>query len=252
MRWCDADESARRARPTGEAERMKRTSGAVDDGQDRRRRGARDGRSPGARARRLLRVLAGEGRTRTSVCWPASSRIGVIATDDVDALLALAPDCVSYMPFRPDFDHVVRILESGINLVTHDVHARGERLRRRRARADRRRCRTRPVVAVRERHLPRSRQHGGARRERDVHAHRLHLGARVARHERVRERADVPGDGHRPRARRPGSARARRRRVRIVQGADQGDGAARSSWRSPRSASRPSSAPPIAPPTSAS
>ena len=44
--------------------------------------------------------------------------IGIRATDDVDALLALKPDCVSYMPFRPDFDHVVRILESGINLVT--------------------------------------------------------------------------------------------------------------------------------------
>ena len=44
--------------------------------------------------------------------------IGISATDDVDALLALQPDCVSYMPFRPDFDHVVRILESGINLVT--------------------------------------------------------------------------------------------------------------------------------------
>ncbi len=44
--------------------------------------------------------------------------IGVTATDDIDALLALAPDCVTYMPFRPDFDHVVRILESGANLVT--------------------------------------------------------------------------------------------------------------------------------------
>jgi hypothetical protein len=44
--------------------------------------------------------------------------IGITATDDVDALLALRPDCVSYMPFRPDFDHVVRILESGVNLVT--------------------------------------------------------------------------------------------------------------------------------------
>jgi hypothetical protein len=44
--------------------------------------------------------------------------IGINATDDVDALLALKPDCVSYMPFRPDFDHVVRILESGVNLVT--------------------------------------------------------------------------------------------------------------------------------------
>ena len=44
--------------------------------------------------------------------------IGVRATDDIDALLALQPDCVSYMPFRPDFDHVARILESGVNLVT--------------------------------------------------------------------------------------------------------------------------------------
>jgi hypothetical protein len=44
--------------------------------------------------------------------------IGVLATHDVDALLALQPDCVTYMPFRPDFDHVVRILESGANVVT--------------------------------------------------------------------------------------------------------------------------------------
>lgn len=61
--------------------------------------------------------------------------VGVTATDDVDVLLALAPDCVSYMPYRPDFDHVVRILESGTNVVTtlymlsglgngDDVHAR--------------------------------------------------------------------------------------------------------------------------------
>jgi hypothetical protein len=61
--------------------------------------------------------------------------IGIQATDDVEALLALKPDCVTYMPFRPDFDHVVRILESGSNIVTtmymlagrgygDDVHAR--------------------------------------------------------------------------------------------------------------------------------
>ena len=43
--------------------------------------------------------------------------IGVTATDDVDALLALEPDCVSYMAYRPDFDHLVRILESGANVV---------------------------------------------------------------------------------------------------------------------------------------
>jgi hypothetical protein len=44
--------------------------------------------------------------------------IGVTASSDVDALLELTPDCVSYMPYRPDFDHVVRILESGVNIVT--------------------------------------------------------------------------------------------------------------------------------------
>jgi hypothetical protein len=44
--------------------------------------------------------------------------LGVSATDDVGALLALAPDCVSYMPYRPDFGHLTRILQAGINVVT--------------------------------------------------------------------------------------------------------------------------------------
>lgn len=44
--------------------------------------------------------------------------LGVTATDDIDALLALEPDCVSYMPYRPNFDHLVQILESGANVVT--------------------------------------------------------------------------------------------------------------------------------------
>jgi hypothetical protein len=44
--------------------------------------------------------------------------IGVLATHDIDALLALKPDCVTYMPYRSDIDHVVRILEAGINVVT--------------------------------------------------------------------------------------------------------------------------------------
>ena len=44
--------------------------------------------------------------------------LGVTATDDIDALLALKPDCVAYMPYRPNFDHLVRILESGANVVT--------------------------------------------------------------------------------------------------------------------------------------
>lgn len=44
--------------------------------------------------------------------------IGVTATDDVDSLLDLEPDCVSYMPFRPDFDHLELILRRGVNVVT--------------------------------------------------------------------------------------------------------------------------------------
>lgn len=44
--------------------------------------------------------------------------IGVAATDDVDALIGLAPDCVNYMPRVIDFELVDRLLRSGINVVT--------------------------------------------------------------------------------------------------------------------------------------
>lgn len=43
---------------------------------------------------------------------------GVFATDDVDALLTAAPDCVLYTPNRIDYALVARILRSGINVVT--------------------------------------------------------------------------------------------------------------------------------------
>ncbi len=42
--------------------------------------------------------------------------IGILATDDIDLLLSLNPDCVIYNPKWPDVDHMVRILESGINI----------------------------------------------------------------------------------------------------------------------------------------
>ena len=44
--------------------------------------------------------------------------LGVIATDDIDALLALRPDCVVYNPMFADVDDLVRILATGINVVT--------------------------------------------------------------------------------------------------------------------------------------
>jgi hypothetical protein len=45
-------------------------------------------------------------------------RLGVAATDDVDALLALEADCVMYSPIMANREDVVRILESRKNVVT--------------------------------------------------------------------------------------------------------------------------------------
>lgn len=41
--------------------------------------------------------------------------VGVAATDDVDALLALGADCVAYMPVYPSVEELARILASGAN-----------------------------------------------------------------------------------------------------------------------------------------
>lgn len=43
---------------------------------------------------------------------------GVTATSDVDALLDLAPDCISYMPRAIDYELVEKMLRRGINVVT--------------------------------------------------------------------------------------------------------------------------------------
>ena len=56
------------------------------------------------------------GRDIGELCGLES--LGILATDDVDALLSLEPDCVVYTPYRPDIDHVVRILEASCNVVT--------------------------------------------------------------------------------------------------------------------------------------
>lgn len=54
--------------------------------------------------------------------------LGVTATDDVDALLALQPDCVVYNPMWPSTDELVRILESGANVVSTAAFVNGRRL----------------------------------------------------------------------------------------------------------------------------
>src|SRR3954451_12845670 len=53
--------------------------------------------------------------------------VGVAATNDVDALLALKPDCVIYNPMWPDTDEVVRILEAGVNVVSTAAFVNGKR-----------------------------------------------------------------------------------------------------------------------------
>jgi hypothetical protein len=54
--------------------------------------------------------------------------IGVVATDDVDTLLALRPDCVVYNPMWQNPDELVRILESGVNVVSTAAFINGNGL----------------------------------------------------------------------------------------------------------------------------
>jgi 2,4-diaminopentanoate dehydrogenase len=59
---------------------------------------------------------AKDGLDAGEICGIAPT--GVKATRDIDALLALQPDCVVYMPESTDVDDVCRILESGTNVTT--------------------------------------------------------------------------------------------------------------------------------------
>ena len=53
--------------------------------------------------------------------------LGVYATNDVDALLALKPDCVTYNPMWSDTDELVRILEAGVNVVSTAAFINGNK-----------------------------------------------------------------------------------------------------------------------------
>ena len=45
-------------------------------------------------------------------------RLGIAAVGDIEAVLAMPADCVLYSPLLPQLDEVVRLLESGKNVVT--------------------------------------------------------------------------------------------------------------------------------------
>src|SRR4029453_8085031 len=81
--------------------------------------------------RRALRAIAANPLLELVGCyaWSADKggcdagelagieKIGVPAPHDVDALLELSPDCVSYTPMWPNVDELARILEAGTNVV---------------------------------------------------------------------------------------------------------------------------------------
>jgi hypothetical protein len=54
--------------------------------------------------------------------------IGIAATNDIDALLALQPDCIVYNPMWRDIGEMVRILESGANIVSSAAFVTGHAL----------------------------------------------------------------------------------------------------------------------------
>jgi 2,4-diaminopentanoate dehydrogenase len=66
------------------------------------------------------------GRDVGELCGIAP--LGIKATDDVDALLALEPDCVVYNAMFADVDDLVRILSAGVNVVTTSEFITGHRL----------------------------------------------------------------------------------------------------------------------------
>ena len=98
---------------------------AVDHRQRRQAVRARGRRQPGLE---LVGCYAWSpdkvGRDVGELCGIDPS--GVTATDDVDALLALQPDCVIYNPMWPDVDELVRILEAGVNVVSTAAFINGD------------------------------------------------------------------------------------------------------------------------------
>jgi hypothetical protein len=44
-------------------------------------------------------------------------KLGITATNDIDVLLALRPDCIMYMPLHPNVDELARLLRAGVNVI---------------------------------------------------------------------------------------------------------------------------------------
>ena len=111
--------------------------------------------------------------------------LGVTATNDVDALLALKPDCVVYNPMWIDIDELVRILSAGVNVVATAAFITGHNLgpgRDRIAEA----CEQRRLDDVRHRHQPGLRRAVGHRVGDHLRPGRQDHGQRGRRHDVLR------------------------------------------------------------------
>ena len=65
-----------------------------------------------------LRVYAKDkvGRDAGELCGLPPT--GIVATDDIERILAAKPDCVAYMPNHSEIDVMCRLLEAGLNIAT--------------------------------------------------------------------------------------------------------------------------------------
>lgn len=59
------------------------------------------------------------GKDAGALC--GRSATGVLATDDIDALLRLKADTVFYTPFNADLSHAIRLLENGTDLISTNL-----------------------------------------------------------------------------------------------------------------------------------
>ena len=113
--------------------------------------------------------------------------IGVVATDDKAALLALKPDCVIYNPKWPDVEEMAEILESGANIVATAGFITGHALGAGRDRLIDA-CRARLELDLRLRHESGTGESAGNRLRHALRPDRFPLRPRVRRFHRLRLR----------------------------------------------------------------
>jgi len=118
--------------------------------------------------------------------------LGIRATDDIEALVALRPDCVVYMPLHPEIEHMARLLRAGVNIVTTAGFVTGRALGRAGAGRPRRGGTCGQREPFRKWYPPRTQRLSGGRRVGHLPRGALRARPRVRRPESVGGRAQ-PG-----------------------------------------------------------